>query len=254
MPTFYLKNKMKYLFFISWFRAREKKLADRVDFDRMIGATSTEESFKILNDTDYAPYLSGETHNDVEKIIEKERAGFRKNLLGMGLDKDVLEVLFLKDDLEMISIEAKEKIFEKKEKEKKISEKEKEKDIFKEIKNRDPQEPHEIDGIMLEIYLQKVINFLRKNKEKETERIFENYKEVIKRTNNDLVARDEALLQIEEELIEKSKEKISGVMPILAFFIKKRRAECVIRSIFAGRKIGLKSKEIYELIDNKRAL
>ncbi len=243
---------MKYLFFISWFRAREKRLADKVDFDRMIGAKSLEESFKVLNDTDYAPHLSGESHNSIERVIEKERDDFRKTLSKMGMDKEVLDIIFLKDDLQLVSEEAKEKIF--KEKEKTFTEKKKEEDVLKKIRGKNPQEPHEIDDIVLDIYFQKIISFLNRIKEKQAKNFFEKYWEKISGKDEDIRERDEILLEMENEIIEKSREEMSGIIPLLAFFIKKRRVECFIRNIFSGKRIGLDSKEIYSLISEKRAL
>ncbi len=241
---------MKYLVFISWFRAREKKLADRTDFDRMIGASNIEESFRVLNDTDYAPYLSGETHANIEGIIEKERKDFRGTLLKMGMEKEVLDVLFLRDELDFVSREAKEKIFG----EKTITERKEESDLFKEIKSRKPEKPHDIDSILLEIYFQKVIDFLKESKEKETEKFFRDYEKVMRKTEGDSQKRDDLLMEMENEIIERGREEVSGMMPILAFFIKKRRIESSCRNIFSAKKLGLSSKEVYKLIDDKRAL
>ncbi len=251
MPTFSLRNrKMKYLFFVSWFRAREKKLADKTDFDRMIGASNIEESFRVLNDTDYAPYLSGGTHANIEGIIEKERKDFRETLLRMGMEKEVVDVLFLRDELHAVSREVKEKIFG----EKTTTEKREESDLFKEVKSRKPENPHEVDSVLLEIYFQRVISFLEESGERETEKFFRDYEKVMKETEGDFQRRDELLLKIENEIIEKGREEVSGMMPVLAFFIKKRRIESSVRSVFSAKKLGLGSGEVYKLIDDKRAL
>ncbi len=241
---------MKYLFFVSWFRAREKRLADKTDFDRMIGASNIEESFRVLNDTDYAPYLSGETHANIEGVIEKERKDFRETLLKMGMEKEAVDVLFLRDELDSVSREAKEMIFG----EKTITEKREESDLLKEVRSREPEKPQDVDSILLDIYFQRVIDFLRESKEKETERFFRDYEKVMKEAEDDFRKRDELLLEMENEIIEKGREEVSGMMPVLAFFIKKRRIEGSVRSVFSAKKLGLGSGEVYKLIDNKRAL
>lgn len=242
---------MRYLFLISWLRAREKKLADQVDLDRMIGAPSMDETLRVLNDTDYAPYLSGKTDSDIEEIIEEERGDFQKTLLKMGVEEELLEALFLKEDFRSVAEEIKGEIFQKGDG-KNVFEKKKEKDIVKEVKNRNPQNPQEVDDILLDIYFQRVIAFFRK--EKKVEKFFKEYQETAKRMKEDLVKRDEVLLKIESEIIEKSGEEIEGFLPILAFFIKKRRAEYFIRSIFAGKRIGMDSEAIYKSLTLKRAL
>ncbi len=244
---------MKYLFFISWLRAREKKLADQVDFDRMVSASNMEESFRVLNDTDYAPYLQGKAHSDIEEIIEEERKDFRKNLLKMGMDKDFLDVLFFKDDMSIISKEIKKDLFEKEAKGGKSLSKKKDTDTVKEIKKASPEKPEDVDDILLEKYFQKTIDFLKKNKEKSLETFFSNYSEIINK-ETDFQKRDESILKMENEIIEKGREDVEGAAPIFAFFIKKRRAEHFIRTIFSGKRMNMDSREIYKLLIEKRAL
>jgi vacuolar-type H+-ATPase subunit C/Vma6 len=210
---------MKYLFLTSWLRAREKKLVDNVDLDRMIGATTIEESFKVLNDTDYAPYLVADGDYDIEKVIERERKGFHKMLSVMGVEEEVLDIFFLRERMDLF-----------------LNEEERQADA------------------LLDIYFEKVTSFLRKEKEKQALNFFENYRNIIKKSTGDYKKRDELLLKMEKEIVEKEKEEIGGLIPALAFLIKKRRAEYYIRTIFACKRIGVDAKEIYKLIKEKRAL
>jgi hypothetical protein len=238
---------MKYLFFISWFRAREKKLVDQIDLDRMIGAQTVDEAFKILNDTDYAPYLSGKNHFDIEKIIKEERGDLKKMLVKMGMEEDVVKFLFLKDELDFACREAKGKIFQGK------NFQEKENDFLKEIRERKPGAKEEVDDIVLDLYFEKAITFLNDTKEKEGEEFFTNYYQKIKE-NEDFKKRDEYLTQMEEEVIEKGREEIEGIIPILGFFIKKRRIEYFIRNIFALKRMGVDSQKMQKFIKEKRVL
>ncbi len=244
---------MRYLFFISWFRAREKQLVDQVDLDRMIGASSMDEAFKVFNDTDYALYLAGKTYLDIEKIIEEERDDFKKTLEKMGMEKEVVSFLFLKDDLCKVSRKAKEKIF-KMQGGGGFQGKDIEEEALKEIEERKPKKPEEIDSITTDIYFEKSIKFLESSGERETGRFFGEYYEKIKESAEDLKRRDMILSEMEKSIVEESREKIEGMVPILSFFIKKRRVEQFIRAVFSAKKMGLASDKIYNLIEQRRVL
>jgi len=243
---------MKYLFFVAWLRAREKKLADPVDFDRMIGAPNIEEGFKVLNDTDYGPFLSGKTYLQIEEIIEKEKEDLKKSLNKMGLSKGALNLLFLKDDLILLGQELKEKIFKGSEKEELIK---KYPGIAQRIQKAKPESAEKIDDLIIEIYFKKSIQFLKKIKEEEALLFFSKYWKKISQTREeDLEKRDSLLIEMEDEIVQKSVYSMSGLMPILAYFIKKRRSESFVRTIFASKKIGLDSSKIYNLIERTRTL
>ncbi len=240
---------MKYLFFISWFRAREKKLVDQIDLDRMIGAQTVDEAFKVLNDTDFAPYLSGKNYFDIEKIIDEEREDIKKTLVKMGMEEDVVKFLFLRDELDFACREAKERIFH----EKNFQERGREDEFLKEIRERNPENKEDVDDIVLDLYFEKSIAFLNGTKEKEGEEFFMNYYQRIKE-NDDFKKRDESLTKMEEDVIEKSREEIEGIIPILGFFIKKRRIEYFIRNIFALKRMGIDSQRMQKFIKEKRVL
>lgn len=246
---------MKYLFLISWLRAREKKLVDSVDVDRMIAATSVEESFKVLNDTDYAPFIISEGYQTVDNVIYKERENFRKSLYLMDIEKEVVDILFLRDDCVGILKDIKEELFSRKEKQRVGGEKSKDSDIGKEIKERRPQKPSQIDEILDDIYFERMIEFLRREKESSLADFFESYREKLNKVGDDSTSsRDEILLQMEEEILEEENKHADGFLPVLAFFITKRRAEHLVRTIISAKRIGLDKKEINDLINKTRAL
>ncbi len=243
---------MKYLFFVAWLRAREKKIADSIDFDRMIGAPNPEESFKVLNDTDYAPFISGKTYLEIEEIIEKEKNDLKNNLAKMGLNKGVLSLIFLKDELILLAEELKEELFKDSKKDDFIK---KYSDIAQKIKKKKPTRPEEIDNLVIDIYFRKSIKFCAKSKEKNMKVFFKKYWKRIKNIeDNNLEEREAVLFEMEEKIIEKSAKSISGIMPILAFFIKKKRAESFIRTIFSAQKIGLDPLKTYNSFEKTRIL
>ncbi len=241
---------MKYLFLISWLRAREKKLADNIDVDRMVSASSVEESFKVLNDTDYAPFIAGESYKSIDKVIEKEHHDLRKSLSLMDIEKEAVDILFLRDEFSEVAKTLKKDLFGNKGKQKQIAEKRKESDITKEVKERKPQKPHEVDEILDNIYFERMIAFLEKSKENYLTEFFKEYEQVVKDNNNsENVLRDEILKEMEEQIIEKESKESDGFLPVLAFFIKKRRAEYIIRTILSAKRIGIETKEINNLIN-----
>jgi vacuolar-type H+-ATPase subunit C/Vma6 len=235
---------MKHLLFISWFRAREKRLVDQIDLDRMIGAKTKEETFKVLNDTDYAPYLSGKSYLDIEKVIEEEKKDLKKTLTKMGMKENILRLLFLRDELDLICKEAKGKFFQ----ERNIQEKKSE--ILKEIREKKAKRKEDVDSIVSNLYFEKAITLLKK--EEKGQEFFKRYYEETKKNNAE--KRDKVLLKMEEEIIEKSRNEAQGIFPILSFFIKKRRIEYFIRTIFALKKMGFASDKIQGFIKEKKTL
>jgi hypothetical protein len=235
---------MKHLLFISWFRAREKRLVDQIDLDRMIGAKTKEEAFKVLNDTDYAPYLSGKSYLDIEKVIEEEKKDLQKTLTKMGMKEDILRFLFLRDELDLACREAKEKLFQEKSTQEKISE------ALKEIKEKNPKRKEDVDSIISELYFEKAI-FLLKEEENGKEFFKKYYQETKK---SDAEKRDRILLKMEEDIIEKSRSDAQGIFPILSFFIKKRRVEYFIRTIFALKKMDFTPDKIQSFIKEKKTI
>ncbi len=243
---------MKYLFLISWLRAREKKLADNVDIDRMIGAGSAEESFRVLNDTDYAPYISAESYESIEQVIKKEREDFSKELYDMGVEQEMIDVLFLRDDLVVHTKRAKELFFlTTKEREEELR---KEDELVVQILEQKPQTPHHIDRIAVDIYFQRTIDFLKKQKDAPLLSFFQEYYQAVCENEEDVVERDRILEEMEDKIIENSKSEIEGFAPILSFFIMKRRIEYRIRVVLAGKRTGIVSGEIYNLLNKTRAL
>ena len=192
---------MKYCFFVAWLRAREKRIADQIDFDRMINSSTIEESFKVLNDTDYALFLN---ENNIEEILEKGWLDFKKTLELMGLDKEIIGVLIPEDSFS----------FMKKE------------------------------------FLEKVCFICRK--EKSALEFFKKYLEII--NQEDSFKKDQEIIELENEIIEKGEYLTNGFLPLIAFIIKKKRADYFLSTIFNAKKINMDSLQIRELMEIKRAL
>ena len=244
---------MKYLFFVSWFRAKEKKLADQIDLDRMIGASSLEESFKVLNDTDYAGFLSGKTYQEIDQVISLEKQSLRKTLEQMGMDKSALDFLFLKNDLIMLAGEIKEKKLNLLEKSVFINKYPDFARIL--IEKKEFNSLDEIDDLIINYYFKKAIRFCQTTQEKQLASILKKYWLLIKnKKNQNLKVRDSLLIEMEDKIIEKSREKIDGIMPILAFFIKKTRAQYFIKTVLSAKRVGLDSAKTYNLIEKIRTL
>ncbi len=227
---------MKYLSLTAQLKAREKRLPDSVDIDRMIGATSVEESFKVLNDTDYAPFISSRSHQQIEEVIKAERESFRKELRMMGVEEEAVKVLFLPDDLTEVAKTVKEKGEGK---------------IADQITAMKPKTPQEVDDLIVDFYLEMVVNFFKEEKDKELLRFFEEYREVI---SGEELSREEALQRMEEDVIKKSAFETDGFLPLLSFFIKKRRMEKAVRVILSAKRMGLTKEEITDLIKETRVL
>ncbi|MDD3728894.1 MAG: hypothetical protein PHH50_01045 [Candidatus Pacebacteria bacterium] len=89
---------MKHLFFIYWARAKEKWVVDSTDFSRMINALTLKEAFKVLQDTDYAPYALSKDSSNYEDVIKEEKEEFKKILLKMGAKDEILNLLSLNQE------------------------------------------------------------------------------------------------------------------------------------------------------------
>jgi V/A-type H+/Na+-transporting ATPase subunit C len=239
---------MKYVFFVAWLRAKEKKLTDRIDLDRMIGASTLEDAFKVLNDTNYSPYISNKKHSDLEEIIKEERKGFKKDLSIMGLDKKALDFLFLEDQISFLRKEIKENYFEKDSKKRLF---EKNKEIMEEIEKAKPEKLSDIDSVLSEILFKKMIDFCVETKEKEVTCLLKRYWQEME-TNENIEQRENKLVEIEDRIVEQGRDSTSGIMPILSFLIKRKRAENHIRNIFAGKRLNF--PDIDKLIIPARTL
>lgn len=104
---------MSYVFFTYWSRTKEKHIADEIDFNRMINASSFNDAFKVLQDTDYAPYALNKKAEDYKGALKEEKEELKKTLQRMGLEKEVLALLDLeqKDVLETKIKDSKVKVF-----------------------------------------------------------------------------------------------------------------------------------------------
>lgn len=197
---------MKHLFFIYSSRAKEKHIPNNTDFSRMINASSFEEAFRVLQDTNYAPYILGKSPFDYEEIIEKEKEDFKNELIKMGAKEELLDIISLK----------RENIFK----------------ALKKIKSKD------------------VILFLEEHKS-----ILNSFIKDLE--NNDFLKakeKEELMEKREKEFILKSEMKSEGLSPFLAFLLKKKRAEKIVRIILSSKKIEMPSENIIVLVNKVRAI
>lgn len=242
---------MKYLFLNSYFNAREKQIADPVDFERMIGKESFKESFEVLQDTDYSKWAL-ET-DDLSQIFRKEKVFFRNELIKLGA-KELTNLFFLRADITNLRIYLKSTLFDldsgdllewgKSEKQLKST-------FEKEIKEAsDLDTPAKVDDYLTEVYLKKLEEFA--GKDKSVLKFIEKYREIIDGFEGE--SRENRLKDLEDEFISSQTKKNEGLAPILAFFMKKWRAEKKIKAIMDGKKIGFNPKEIKSLTENLRAL
>ncbi len=89
---------MKHLFFIYLSRAKEKHIADETDFSRMINSSGLDEAFKVLQDTDYAPYALSKKADEYESLLDEEKKAFKDSFLKLGAKGELLEILSLRQD------------------------------------------------------------------------------------------------------------------------------------------------------------
>ncbi len=237
---------MKYLFLNSYFNAIEKHVADSVDFDRMINSPDWKKAFEVLQDTDYGKWAL-ETKS-LEKIFESEKEFFARELERMGAGQ-LVDLYSLRADIVNLRIFLKDTLFNydagplltwgK-------SEKELQDYFASEIeKAKEFETPAEMDDYIFEVYLGRLEKF--GGKEKEVARFLEDYKESLESEKSDLQ-------KIEDDFIAENCKKNEGLAPILAFFMKKWKAEKIVRTIMTGKEIGLKPVEIKKMIEDIKAL
>jgi len=222
---------MKYLFFTSWLRAKEKYVADQVDFERMIKSPSAEEAFKILHDTDYAHLVSGKKLDDLEDIL---RAGERGCYLILGrleLEEPAREYLFLRMWLpELMSALRNNK--------------------RNEITERFRVDDREGDSEELakQFYYERLIGLAKELKDKELVVFTEQYYQA--RKDNDFKKMEE----LERGVIKTGKKVTSGFMSLLSFVLQERKSEARLRLILSAKKMGMKTEEIYKIIEEPLVL
>ncbi len=242
---------MQYLFLNSYFKAIEKHIADQVDFDRMINCENAKQAFEVLQDTDYNKWAL-ET-KDLREIFKKEKIFFRKELFKLGVGQ-LSELFFLKADITNLRIYLKNKLFNlqsgqlvdwgKKEKELKES-------FSAEIEEAKSKEtPALLDDYLTEIYLEKLKEIV--GKDKQIKKFIDKYELILNDYQGEIRAKK--IRKLEDQFISSEERKNTGLSSILAFFMKKWRAEKMIKTIIDGKRIGFSPQEIKNLTEDLRAL
>ncbi len=239
---------MKYLYYVSNMISKEKYIADENDFQRMISSVTLGGALKVLHDTDYGSYFSAES--TLEEIMEREKEGNYKMLTKMGLEKKVIDFLFLPVDMlnlrfalkrDFFGIEGRNYSFGKKEE--KLKEEYREE--IEEAKQK--KTPAELDDFLTKIFIEKM-----KKSAKQDQLLFdflEKYEKELFSEN-----KKDNLVLIENEFLEEARRKSEGLAPIFAYFMRKWRAEKTVRAIYEAKKMEIPQEKIYKLLKEIRAL
>ncbi len=241
----------RYLFLNSYFEAREKHIADKTDFDRMINGKDKSFAMEVLQDTDYATHALEEESLDL--IVEKEKDSFKKDLIKMGFQR-LADLYFLREDVANLRAILKNKIFRSEEKKLALTgrdEKELKKrfpEAFQEAKNC--KSPAELDDYLTKIYLESLECCARKDKRVES--FVKSYRESLENFSGK--EREGKIKALEKGFLEENRKDNEGLAPILAYFMQKWRAEKFIKAIISGKEAGLSPSEIKTLIEDLRIL
>ncbi|PIP16984.1 MAG: hypothetical protein COX44_02425 [Candidatus Portnoybacteria bacterium CG23_combo_of_CG06-09_8_20_14_all_37_13] len=146
-----------YEYAIGLIRVLEKKILDQTDIARMASAENAEESFRVLNDTDYADNLLNLKPKEFEKALENDEKDLKKLLQKIIDNKCLLEFLFLKDDYLKLKLYLKSKF------NKKLLPQKKPKVLIPKISNPTPRKIDEICDLALYKARWKIAKKMRDN-------------------------------------------------------------------------------------------
>lgn len=79
-------------------RVLDKRILSQNDFERMLGAKTAADAFKVLNDTDYADNLLNLKPEEFEKALSRDEKDLKKLFFKIIDNKLLLDFLFLKQD------------------------------------------------------------------------------------------------------------------------------------------------------------
>lgn len=94
-------------------RVLEKKILDQADLERMAGAKTALDAFKVLNDTDYGDNLLDLMPKEFEKALARDEKDLRKLFFKIVENKKLLKFLFLKQEFLQLKLYLKEKFRKK---------------------------------------------------------------------------------------------------------------------------------------------
>jgi len=95
---------MSYPYATGKIRVLEKWLPDKTDIERMIGAESFEDAFRVLNDTDLADNLRGLDAHDFQKALNEDLAQTRSLIEKISPDENLFKAIFIKYDFSNIKL------------------------------------------------------------------------------------------------------------------------------------------------------
>jgi len=239
---------MKYLYYISYTRSRERYILDKTDLERMINALTAEEARKVLYDTDYGNYITPE--RSLEEIIEEEKKGTYDMLSKMGLERRVLDLLFLPADMLNLRVMLKEDLFGVKGEGVRVGRRESalRTEYAAEIEEaKKKEDPSELDD-----FLTGVLRRKRLEKAKEDKSLHSFLK---KRDEKALAgSSEEELVELEDRFMKEARRRSEGLAPLFAHFMQKWRAERILRLVHGAKKAEVPSERIYESIKKVPAL
>lgn len=197
-----------------------------------IAEESSDRMMAQIADTEYGPHLSfGE--ESVERMIEAEREEFVKTLQRLGVDGDIMDLLFIKSRMERVARELKTRLFEGKE----------------EVRPDDPEierglkkkfsDSVEIDDWSVRRFEDLSVEKIRKIGDKKLASRLESL--FIKRRSmrEDGAEDGVALREMEDAFLREADLRNGGVAPVMALMIRKMRVERMIRMAVGARRLGM---------------
>lgn len=253
---------MKYLFFVAWARAREKQIADETDFERMINSPGLGEAFKVLQDTDYAPYLGETEPGSFEELFDLEKTAFKKTLIKLGLQKRIVNLFFLRADLFNLGLLLKKELFEIAFQAEDslpygLSNPDKLKEryalLLENLKEQERASPSELDDFLRASFFQLLITASREMGEKGLESFLQKYFAKVKE-GGPKEALENELWRQEKEFLQRADRESEGLAPLFAYWLRKEYAERALRAILSAKQLGLAESETRQLLKGIRAL
>ncbi len=218
------------LFFSAWSRAWQNGVPTQQSIAR-IAEDKSERLLNQLADSEYGPYLSlGES--SVEQMIEKEREEFIIILRRLGIDNNLLDLLFLKIRMEKVAEELKDRIFKGKESEGKMDS-----EIEKGLKEKF-ENSAEVDDWSVRRFEDLSVQKARKlgdNKlASQLKSLFSTRRLMREKGLEDGVA----LRELEDAFLREADLANGRIAPIMALTVRKMRSEKMIRMASGARRLG----------------
>jgi len=253
---------MKYISIVSYFKAREKHLPDDTDFERMIGSPNLKKAMGVLQDTYYASFVSQMKDFSLNELLQKEESFFKQNLRRIGLSTEAIDFLYLKENIFNLGLVLKHEMFRVSINQDSFSPfgikktdqlKEKYSSLIEYLKHLHPKNQNKIDEILTKLYFQKSIELSKKFRARDLQSFFQEYLQKFKNLSKENKI-ETFLHQLEQDFIEKTNWKISGLAAVFSYFLKRKRAQKKLRAILSAKQLELNPDKINQLSNNLPAL